>query len=197
MEKKKQPILLDLPEELCGERVRIRPYRAGDGAAMWEAVEESREHIRAWLPWGSFHATPDDSEAFVRRALAKWILREDIALGLWDLATGRFLGGIGLHRINWDIPAFEIGYWLRATAEGKGYMTEAVRLLCDFTFRTLQAQRVEIRCDVRNERSAAIPRRLGFTQEAILRNDGRNHQEELRDTFIFSMIPVEYAKRKS
>src|SRR5579871_5116998 len=98
METIRQPILLDLPEELCGERVLIRPYRAGDGGALWEAVEESREHIRPWLPWGDTHASPDDSEAFVRRSLAKWILREDLPLSIWERETGRFLGGSGLHR---------------------------------------------------------------------------------------------------
>ena len=194
METKRQPILLDLPEEFCGERVRMRPYRAGDGDALWEAVEESREHIRPWLPWGDNHTSPDDSEAFVRRSQAAWILREDMPLGIWEKETGRYLGGSGLHRIKWDVPSFEIGYWLRASAEGKGYMTEAVCLLCTLAFETLQAQRLEIRCDARNERSAAIPRRMGFVQEATLRHQGRDYLGELRDTLIFAMTPEEYRR---
>ena len=192
MQKKKDPILRDLPEELSGERVLLRPYRAGDGMALWEAVEESREHLQPWRPWEDSHVSPDETEAYVRHEMVKWILREDVPMSLWEKETGKYLGGAGLHRIRWEVPSFSIGYWLRASAEGKGYMTEAVRLLCDFAFRTLEAQRVEIRCDTRNARSAAIPRRLGFMHEATLRNQSRNPQGELRDDFVFSMTPDRY-----
>jgi ribosomal-protein-serine acetyltransferase len=192
MDTRKQQILLDLPEELRGERVLIRPYRAGDGGPLWEAVAESREHIRPWLPWEDKHTKPDDSEAFVRRSQAQWILREDLPMGIWQQETGRYLGGTGLHRIRWEVPSFEIGYWLRASAEGKGYMTETVRLLCALAFDTLEAQRVEIRCDTRNVRSAAIPRRLGFLLEATLHHQGRDTAGELCDSFIFAMTPEQY-----
>ena len=189
---KTTPILIDLPDVLHGPRLLVRPYRAGDGAALWEAVEESREHIRPWLPWGPMHQSPADSEASVRRWQAKWLTREDLAVGLWDKATGRFLGGSGLHRINWDIPSFEIGYWLRQTAEGHGYMTEAGRLLCSLAFKTLGAQRVIIRCEAGNARSAAVAQRLGFVQEGILRNESRDTSGDVRDMALFAMTPGDY-----
>src|SRR5690348_7131982 len=106
------PIMMEVPEEMVGARVLLRPYRAGDGAALWDAVEESRDHIVPWLPWGDTHKTPEDSEAFARRNAAKWILREDLSLSIWDRVSGRYLGGTGLHRIDWAVPSFEIGYWL-------------------------------------------------------------------------------------
>jgi len=192
MENKKDPILRDLPEELSGERVRLRPYRAGDGMALWEAVEESREHLQPWRPWEDHPVSPDETEAFVRHEMVKWILREYLPMSLWEKETGKYLGGVGLYHIRWEVPSFQIGYWLRASAEGKGYMTEAVRLLCDCAFQTLEAQRVEIRCDTRNARSAAIPRRLGFMHDATLQNQSRNSQGELRDDFVFSMTPDRY-----
>lgn len=190
-----QPILLDLPDQLLGERVLVRPYRAGDGAALWEAIEESREHILPWLPWGDKHGSPADSEISVRKWQAKWLLREDLALGIWERATGHYLGGSGLHRAHWDVPSFEIGYWLRRSAEGHGYMTEAVQLLCQLAFETLAANRVFIRVASGNHRSAAIPRRLGFVQEATLRNDMRDASGELRDMLVFAMTPQDYASR--
>ena len=62
-------------------------------------------------------------------------------------------------------------------------------------FETLGANRVEIRCDALNARSAAVPRRLGFVHEATLRNDTRDHTGKLRDTFIFGMTPDDYARQ--
>lgn len=118
-------------------------------------------------------------------------------VGLWDRATGHYLGGSGLHRIDWSVPALEIGYWLRTSAWGKGYASEAVRLLCEFAFESLRANRVEIRCDALNTRSMAVPTRLGFVQEALLRRECRDGNGELRDTLIFAMTPEDYDRVKS
>jgi ribosomal-protein-serine acetyltransferase len=188
------PILLNLPDELLGERVLIRPPRPGDGATVWEAVEESREQIAPWLPWVEKTLGEGDCEAAARRGAARWQTREDLMVSVWEKATGHYLGGSGLHRIDWSVPAFEIGYWLRTSAWGQGHISETVRVLCRFAFETLGANRVEIRCDGRNGRSIAVPRRLGFVQEATLRNQCRDGSGELRDTLIFAMTPEDYAE---
>jgi RimJ/RimL family protein N-acetyltransferase len=196
METKKDPILLDLPEELTGERVLLRPYRAGDGRALLEAVEESRKQLQPWRPWENSPVSPteDETEAYVRHEMVKWLLREYLSMSLWEKETGQYLGGVGLYRIRWEVPSFHVGYWLRSSAEGKGYMTEAVRVLCDCAFQTLEAQRVEIQCDRRNTRSAGIPRRLGFTQDTTLENQPRNPEGELGNDIVFFMTPDMYEK---
>jgi len=190
----KAPILRDLPAELTGERVVVRPFRAGDGAALYEAIQESLEHIKPWLPFGPSHKCPDDSEEYVRSAAARWITRKDMPAAVFDIATGRFLGATGLHRIDWETPSFEIGYWLRKTAVGHGYMTEAVWLLCEVCFTTLGAQRVEIYAGTGNTASAAVARRLGFECEGVMRNTKRITTGELIDMYIFSMIPQEFER---
>ena len=192
------PILVELPTELPGERVLVRPYRPGDGDALWEAVEESREHILPWLPWGDTHKSPADSEAFARKMHARWLLREDLALAVWDRAGETYLGGSGLHRMEWNVPSFEIGYWLRKSAVGHGYMTEAAWLVTEMAFDKLGANRVFIRCASGNLRSAAIPPRLGYTLEGTLRNANRNTRGDLCDMHLFAMTPegFEQARRE-
>lgn len=189
---KKPPILQPLPDELIGERVIVRPLRAGDGQGMWEAVDESREHLRPWMPWADKHVNPAHSEEVARRAEGLWLLREDLAVGIFERETGRYLGGSGLHRIEWEIPSFEIGYWVRVSEEGKGYVSEAVQLLVGLAFDHLNANRVFIKCDSNNARSTAVAKRLGFIHEATLRNSARTPAGELRDTLIFALTPADY-----
>ncbi len=187
------PIQRPLPTQMIGPRLLVRPYRAGDGQALYEAVSEDQEHLRRWLPWVDKHTDISASEETARRMHSRWLSREDLTVGLWEHSTGRLLGGSGLHRCCWDVPSFEIGYWLRRSAEGQGYMTEAVGLLCRLAFGTLDAQRVVIRCDIDNTRSAAVARRLDFVHEATLRSDTRDHTGRLRDTLLFSLTPEDYS----
>lgn len=187
------PILLDIPEELHGPRVLLRPVRPEDAQAVWEAKEESFEHLRAWLPWAERERSFEDSVAFIARARARWLLREDLTVGIFDRASGRFLGGSGLHRINWPLRLFEIGYWIRVSEQGKGYVTETVQVLTRFAFDMLRANRVEIRVDPLNVRSRRVPERLGFVLEGTLRRSGLSSSGEVTDRDIFALIPEDYA----
>jgi len=189
MQQPKYLTLLPLFEALEGERVVVRPYQVEDAAALFEAIEESRKHIRPWMEWEAAHLSIDESHDFIAKSRAAWILRENMNVGIWGREDGRYLGGSGLHVQSWDTRYFEIGYWLRASAEGHGYMSEAVRLLTDFAFESLEETRVEIRCDARNVRSAGVAERLGFVHEAQLRNEAFATDGTLRDTLIFSLIP--------
>ena len=187
------PILRHVPEELMGERVIVRPWRTCDAQDVWEAIEESREQIREWLPWVDATKRVEDCMETSRRAMARWITRDDLGLLVRERSTGRYLGGSGLHRIDWEVPSFEIGYWLRTSAQGQGYMTEAVALIMRMAFDSLGAKRVCIHCSSGNERSAAVARRLGFIHEGTLRNHARETDGELRDTLIFALTPEDYA----
>ena len=131
--------LIDLPAELREARVLLRPYRADDAEAVFAAVDESREHLRPWVTWVDANRAVDDVREYCIRCAANWILRSDLALGIFDAASGRFLGGTGLHDPDWELRAFEIGYWLRVSALGHGYATESTRLLADFALAPLQA----------------------------------------------------------
>ena len=179
------PILLDIPESFESDRLLIRAPRAGDGAALQEAIEEPLAELRPWMPWADEHQTVDVSEAYARRAYSEFLARTNLPLFLFRRDDGRFVGGSGLHRIDWSIPRFEIGYWVRTSLAEHGYATEAARRIADFAFSDLQAERVEIWCDAANERSSAVARRAGFELEATMRRNRRNAAGELADSLGF------------
>jgi RimJ/RimL family protein N-acetyltransferase len=182
-----KPILLDFPEEFTTERLVIRKPMPGDGKAVFEAVQASLNELKPWMPWAHREQTEQDTEAIVREAYAKFITREDLRLHIFNKVTGEFIGSSGLHRINWDVPKFEIGYWIDTRLSGKGYITEATEAITSFAFTELNAKRVEIRCETKNLRSRAIPERLGYTLEGILKSDGISADgKDTRDTCIFA-----------
>ena len=127
------------------------------------------------MPWAGAMPSVDESEAHCRRQQARFLLREDFVFLMFvrgaDGGEGELLGGTGLHRIDWALRRFEIGYWRKTGCEGRGFVTEAVRALARLAFDTLDARRVEIRMDDNNERSWRVAERAGFTLEALLRFD--------------------------
>ena len=127
------------------------------------------------------------SNAALAAELATAVLLAVAALATWR-ASGVFAGGSGLHRIDWSVPRFEIGYWVRARFLGRGYATEAVRAIAERVFGDLGARRVEIRMHAANERSVRVAERAGFALEAVLRNEQRHLDGTLRDTRVYALV---------
>jgi ribosomal-protein-serine acetyltransferase len=183
------PILLDLASEFYTERLYIRIPRPGDGKVVFDAILASIDELKEWLPFAHEEQSEEKIEINLREARSKFYTREDMRLLIFLRDSGQFIGSSGLHRPNWDVPKFEIGYWIDTRYSGKGYMSEAVHGITEFAFSELKARRVEIRCDTLNHKSRAIPERLGFILEGTLRNEDISADgSRLRDTYIFAKI---------
>jgi RimJ/RimL family protein N-acetyltransferase len=186
------PILLNVPRELVGERLLLTAPQMGLGAEMAVAISQSLSHLQPWMPWAQDAPTAESSEAVVRRMHADFVTRRDLCFHVFLLAAegrrGRLVGGTGLHRVDWTVRRFEIGYWLRPDVQGQGLASECVRLLSRMAFDTLQARRVEIRCDTRNTRSRAVAERCGFELEGVLRRESLGVDGEPRDTAVYARI---------
>jgi len=187
------PILLDFPDSFETERLTIRSPMPGDGAELQAAVAETIDDLRPWMPrpwmpWADHVPSIEEDEELVRRGRARFLLREDLWLLLFLKGTQTMVGGSGLHRMDWSVRSFEIGYWVRKRFAGQGYITEAVRGITSFAFESLGARRLEVRCDPRNKRSQAVAMRSGLELEATLRNHATRVDGTLSDTMIFALL---------
>jgi len=186
-------LLRTFPESFETERLLIRAASPDDASQANAAVIESRAELTPWISWAAQELDLDAVRESLVRARARFLLREDLRfhLCLRD-APEQLVGACGLHRMDWSVPRLEIGYWLRTRFAGRGYATEAVRGITDFAFRELGAERLEIWCDARNQRSASVARRAGYQQEALLRHYDRDTAGELSDALGFAMLREEW-----
>ncbi|MFG6461680.1 GNAT family N-acetyltransferase [Roseateles sp. DXS20W] len=186
------PLLIDIPERLDGLRTVLLVPRAGLGAELAVVVTQSLSHLRPWMAWAQDAPSAESAELVVRRMQADFVARRDLCFHIYarraDGGPGRLLGGTGLHRMDWAVRRFEIGYWIRPEAAGQGHVSEAVRLLTALAFDRLAARRLEIRCDVGNLRSRAVAERCGFELEGVLRRDALGVDGTPRDTAVYSRI---------
>lgn len=183
------PILIEFPTEFYTKRLLIRMPKPGDGKLVYNAIQKSINELKPWLPFAHKEQSEEQCEVNIRNAYTEFIKRTDLRLHIFLKETGEFIGSSGLHSINWEVPKFEIGYWVDTRYSGKGYITETVQGISDFAFGELKARRVEIRCDSKNEKSRRIPEKLDFALEGILKNDDvAINGNELRDTYIYAKV---------
>lgn len=161
-----KPILRDFPFPILTPRLVIAPVRPGTGAEVFEAVEETRESLSRWMPWEKTTKTPEDSEEHLRRTHAAYILREDFGMHARERESGRLVVFTGLHRPKWEIGEVEIGYWVRKSAQGQGYASEATNALIRYGFNAMGARRVSIGHAEGNEASRRVIEKMGFALES-------------------------------
>lgn len=185
------PILIDLPMPIKTSRLIIKPRSIGEGSTIAKAVRESLEHLKPWMPFAKEPPTDEQMEEHCRKSLSEIISRTNFTLSIYDIDGKNFIGSTGLHRPNWSVPSFQIGYWIHKNFEGKGLITESTNALTRYAFEVLNARRVEIRCDGRNHRSLSVMKKLGFVQEGILRQDDIGADGTIRDTIITARLNTE------
>lgn len=140
--------------------LEVRRWISADAQSLNAAVEESREHLRPWMPWASDpRMSLAERHAQIARWSSEWAQGGDCTYGIF--VAGQVAGGGGLHRRLGE-GALEIGYWLHPAFTGRGLMTQAARIMTEAALSMPDIERVEIHHDRANVRSGAIPRRLGY-----------------------------------
>jgi ribosomal-protein-serine acetyltransferase len=156
-------------------------------------VMENYDYLHEWMPWVNKDFSLESVREYYRTTLRKFAGSED-EIGLNIVFKKEIAGGIGFHEINRQDKSAEIGYWLAKNATGKGLVTKSVSKLMDYGFDELKLNRIVIKCVPENEKSRAIPERLGFTIEGIEREAGWLHTRFV-DHVVYSMLVREWREK--
>ncbi len=167
----------------------LRLLEERHAAEVFALVDRDRDYLREWLPWVDATHTEDDTLSFIRSSLERFGSNNGFAAGIWN--QGQFCGVIGTHKIDWLNRRVEIGYWLSRESQGQGIVTEACRAIITHAFEELDLHLVDIHCGAGNEKSAAVPKRLGFKLEGTLGEALLLHGV-YHDLLVFGMVRPEW-----
>ncbi|WP_214753431.1 GNAT family N-acetyltransferase [Exiguobacterium sp. s16] len=183
----------DTPLQIETGRLYLRAPRAGEDARIVnEAIRESHDELKRWLPFAQEVPTLSETEENLKRAQELYVTGESFRYLIFLRETGTFVGTVSLFGIDWDVRKAAVGYWLHTEHTGHGYMSEAVEAIVRFGFAHFSFQRIEIQCESTNEGSRMIPERLGFQLEGTLRNEDLSADgKRLTDTAVYSILPGE------
>lgn len=180
-----------LPEQIETERTLLLKRNHEHDGQMWEAIEESRNTLREWLFWVDGQKSYEDVVKTTEMFESMWQNDTEWAYNIYQKEKNLLLGCVGPHNIIFRNRSAEFGYWLRNSATGKGYMTEAVIAFEQKLF-AAGMHRLTICCDVNNQASAHVAQRAGYQLESIAK-EATYHASGLHDLAIyvkFSPYPI-------
>lgn len=174
-------------------RLVIRCWEPKDAPLLKKSIEESREHLKPWMPWA--HGEPETLDIYIerlRKYRSLFDTDQDYIYGIFNKEESKVLGGTGLHNRVGE-TAREIGYWIHGDHINQGFATEAVLALVKVGFTIEKLTRMEIHCDPENIASATVPEKTGFELEAVLKNR-QPFLDKLTDSMIWTTFYDQYSK---
>lgn len=132
-----------------------------------ELVDSNREYLRLWHPWVDRIRAVDDMAKLVSAWEQQNAKNRGFCAGIFF--DGELCGVIHHLNVDWPNRWTALSYWLNAAHQGQGIMTECCRALIAYGFNIWNLNRITIECATENTKSRAIPERLGFKLEGVVR----------------------------
>ncbi|MBB6454155.1 ribosomal-protein-serine acetyltransferase [Salirhabdus euzebyi] len=174
------------------QEISLKLLEKRDATKMIQAINDSRNYLREWLPWVDNMKVEEDYYPVIEMWIMQLARNDGFQAGI--IYQNELVGMAGYHSIDWKNKQTSIGYWLAHGYQGKGIMTKVTEKLVSHAFTEYNLNRVEIRCGVENRKSRAIPERLGFHQEGIIR-DGEYLYDHYHDVAIYSKLAAEWTRK--
>ena len=171
------------------EHVTLAPLQIEDAGELFRLTDANRDYLRRWLPWLDSIKRVTHTRAFIQAARSYSESRKGLQLAI--RRHDRIAGIVGYHPIEWRNRLTSLGYWVGEDYQGLGLVTASCRALLTHAFNDVRLNRVEIRCAVANHRSRAVPTRLGFRQEGLLR-DAEWLYDRFVDHVVYAMLAREW-----
>lgn len=170
---------------LRGDDVTLRTIEEDDIEFLRDAINDPdvREGLTTAYPFNI-----EQEREFFEEQVSN---QEEVNLAI--CSDGEITGTIGLHDLNERAGTCEIGLWIAPEFHGRGYGTEASRLLTDHAFRELRMHRVQARVLAINEASARIWEKLGFEEDGVHRDEAFTNGEHV-DMRYFGVLKDEWMK---
>ena len=187
-------LLLDIPKRLDTERLIIRKYIEGDGKELYLLLERNnnREFLKENVKEVSSIKTERDAEIKVRKHSAEWSARDRFVMGIWLKNENKYVGEIWIEPKKWEVPSFEIGWFLDHGYQRRGIATEATRHSLESLFKDINAHKVIVITRDTNTRSYKLAERLGFKKEGHLR-ESRIENGKRYGMLYYGILKTEFA----
>ena len=175
------------------EKSELELINQNHAEELFDLIEENREYLKEWLPWLDNNRYYQNTVDFINISQFQYERSETVQFVL--IYKDEIAGIVGFHRIDWMNRLTSIGYWIGQRFQGKGIVTKACARVLDYSFGKMGLNRIEIRCAKDNFKSQAIPKRLGFKEEGLIRQAEWLYDHYV-DHIVYGMLESQWVNSK-
>lgn len=149
------------------ENLELRTLNPSDAQVLFDTTKKNDAHLRQWLAWLDDDKTVVDTENYIKGSNERLSKNEGVDLSIWY--DNQLVGGIGVYPLDMNHKKASLAYWLAEEFQGKGIMSDCLKVAIKYLFTEKKLNRIEVCCAIGNTKSSALPKKLGFTYEGIAR----------------------------
>jgi ribosomal-protein-alanine N-acetyltransferase len=170
------------------ERLKFRKLTMRDAGDIFEyaSVPEVTLYV-SWTP----HRTLADTKSFLKHVLFQYEKGIPASWGIVLKENDKLIGTGGYLWWSTEHSKAEVGYVISDKYWNKGYMTEALKKILQFGFETMNLERIEARCFIKNSASERVMQKCGMKLEGILRSS-LYIKGEFTDFKLYSILKSEF-----
>jgi len=193
---KMDKMLLELPSRSETNRLTIRKYEKGDGKELYQLLEKNnnREYLIEHIDEATNVKTEEDAEIRIQELSTDWITRTRFVMGIWLKSSGKYIGQVWIEPNKWEVPSFELGWFLERSHQGQGIATEANKATIQFLFNHLKAYKIIVITRDDNHKSSRLAECLGFIKEGHLRERSIKKNGSRVGLLYYGMLKSEWAQ---
>ena len=172
---------MKLPKEIFTDRVTLQSLKVEHASQINEAITESFEELSQWLDWCKTIPTIIQTTQFCKDSIE--LVKKNLQATYSIFSKENiYIGNISLIKNNNSI---EVGYWLRSSQTGKGYMSEAINAILALKNSELKKYQIFLTTDNLNKKSWQLAEKPGFKLKKIIKNDCFGEDKTTRDTRLY------------
>lgn len=174
------------------EDIELRTLSLEEANELYQLIDKNSDQMGEWLLWVDKISSLEDAEKLIQGYIKSKEAGDRIHFGIWY--QGKLIGDVYFSSIDKDYRKGSIGYWLDSNYHGKGIITKSCKRLIEYGFNELNLRRIEISCAEGNNKSRAIPERLGFKEEGRFREAELIRGGKLVDSYHYALLKQDWKK---
>ncbi len=185
--------LYNVDTALITDHTVVRRFRENEGVLLYPLIADNYTRLGEHFSVTLHQITSkEQTEFFVRKKIASWILQEEYNFGIWEKDTAKLIGFIRIFNIDWNIPKGEIDFFIDRDYTQMGTMTEVLQAINDFGFHQLKLEKLKLTISIDNQSAQRLARKCQYRREGDLRSEMKKENGEIIDVMVFGLTKTEF-----
>lgn len=185
--------MIRLPTTIESERLILQKYSYDRQAQVYDSFVTNEKRLYDSFPI-SLRMCTDDTKgySFIHQRIKEFNTAKSFGYAIVHRDDNKYIGHFGVINIEHNIPMAELAYFIDATYEGRGFISEAMKVVLEELFIKNKFEKINLRTVTSNLRSIRTAEVQNFTREGCIRKCFVNYFNKIMDVYTYGLTREDY-----